>query len=116
LYESVQLVFLLGTQIPAKTMRTVEAFVRNGGVAAAIPRLAPAAIRKQFGKGTTVIPEGRGKWVLFTDAADPALKRTLAPYLGSPDELRYRFGDTDVIFTAPKDFGELEAQVRPARR
>ena len=116
LYESAQLVFLLGTQVPAKTMRTVEAFVRNGGVAATVPRLAPTAIRQQFGKGATIVPEGRGKWVLFTDAADPLLKKALAPYLGSPDELRYRFGDTDIIVTAPKDFGELEVQVRPTRR
>jgi hypothetical protein len=116
LYEGLQLAFLLGTQIPEKTMRTVEAFVRNGGVAATVPRLAPAGIRKQFKKGTTTVPEGRGKWVLFTDAADPALKQTLAPYLGSPDELRYRFGETEIIFTAPKDFGQLEVQVRRARR
>jgi hypothetical protein len=116
LYESVQLVFLLGTQIPEKTMQTVVAFVRNGGTAATLPRLAPEAIRKQFQQGTTSIPDGKGKWVLFTDAADPSLKETLSPYLGSPDELRYRFGDTDVIFTAPKDFGQLKVQVRPSKQ
>jgi hypothetical protein len=111
LYESVQLVFLLGTQIPGETTRTVAAFVRDGGVAATVPRLAPEPIRKQFRDGTTSIPDGKGRWVLFTDAGDPALKKVLSPYLGSPDELRYRFGDTDVVFAAPDGWDKLRVQV-----
>ena len=115
LYESVRLVILLGTQIPEPTLNTVAEHVRNGGVAAIVPRLAPKRIRERFVGSTVAIPEGHGKWVLFTDAADPRLKESLAPYLGSPDELRYRFGETDVVFTAPDDLGQLRVQVRPTR-
>lgn len=116
LYEGVQLVFLLGTQIPAKTLDTVETFVRAGGVAATVPRLAPEAVRREFADRTVEVPTGRGKWVLFEDAADPALKEILSPYLGSPDELRYRFGEQEVVFTAPDGWDRLQMQLRPAQR
>lgn len=114
LYESVDLVILIGTSIPEATLNTVAAYVRDGGVAATVPRLAPERIRQEFAGQTTRIPDDRGAWVLFEDASDPRLKDLLTPYLGSPDELRYRFGETDVLFTAPEDPAEIRVQFRPA--
>jgi hypothetical protein len=42
--------------------------------------------------------EGMGKWVLTTDFLDSKVKEIVAPYLGKPDEIRYVFGDKEVIF------------------
>ena len=112
LYEGVRLVLLLGVSIPAATMDTVAAHVRAGGTAATVPRLAPEAIRGQHADGTSVVRDGRGKWIIFARADDPGFGREMASFLGSPDELRYTFRDQDVIFTAPEDHARLRVEVR----
>ncbi|MBN2449093.1 MAG: hypothetical protein JXR77_01810, partial [Lentisphaeria bacterium] len=116
LYEGVRLVLLLGIEIPEATLATVRSTVRAGATAATVPRLAPDAIRRQHPGGTSVVPDGSGKWIVFEDAADTAFREALAPHLGSPDELRYTFRDVEVVFTAPTGPAELEVEVRPRRR
>ena len=111
LYEGVRLVFLLGLTIPDTTMNTIRAFVRSGGTAATVPRLAPADVKGGFAGGTAVLPDGKGKWILFEKVDDPALEQALAPYLGLPDRLRYTFKDAEVIFTAPDNHAVLEVEV-----
>jgi len=115
LYEGVRLVFLLGVHIPGKTVAAVRSFVRAGGTAATVPRLAPDRLQRNHPGGTAVVADGRGKWILFERADDPALRRELAPYLGTPNELRYTFTGAEVVFTAPVSHAELEVQVRPRR-
>ncbi|MBN2293353.1 MAG: hypothetical protein JXM70_13070 [Pirellulales bacterium] len=112
LYEGVRLVFMLGVHIPEKTVSTVRNFVRAGGTAATVPRLAPHEIKSNYSGGTAVVADGRGKWILFERADDPKVKNELAPLLGSPNELRYTFTNGEVVFTAPENHAELKVQIK----
>ena len=60
--------------------------------------------------------DGKGSWIVFESADDPAFRKAVAPFLGSPEELRYTFRDKEVVFTAPDDNASLEVEVRPRRR
>jgi len=46
----------------------------------------------------TETPVGAGAWLVCDDFRAPALRERLLPLLGRPDELRYLFGSTEVIF------------------
>ena len=112
LYDGVRLVFLLGVDIPPKTLATVRDFVRAGGTAATVPRLAPDDIKRDYSGGTAVVADGQGRWILFENADEPVLQKELAPFLGNPNELRYTFTDAEVVFTAPEDRAELRVRCR----
>ena len=115
LYEGVRLVFLLGIEIPDATMATIRAFVQAGGTAATVPRLAPEPIRRRHSGDTSIVDDGKGRWIVFDRAEDPTFREAVAPYLGSPDELRYTFRDAEVVFTAPSNHAELCVRIRPRR-
>ena len=57
-------------------------------------------------------PAGAGRWIVTDDVTLPAVRDLLAPYLGRPDELRYVFGNTEVVFTAPGDGTAVQVTVR----
>ena len=52
------------------------------------------------------------RWIVTDDVTLPAVRDLLAPYLGGPDELRYVFGDTEVVFTAPGEPAQVQVTVR----
>ena len=115
LYEGVRLVFLLGIEVPDATTATIRAFVQAGGTAATVPRLAPEPIRQRHSGGTSIVDDGKGQWIVFEQAEDPSFREAVAPYLGSPDELRYTFRTSEVVFTAPDSYADLRVKVRPRR-
>ncbi|MBT4814729.1 MAG: hypothetical protein HOJ57_28205 [Lentisphaerae bacterium] len=112
LYEGVRLVFLLGVHIPPATLAAVQAFAQAGGTVATVPRLAPKVITADYTGGTSVVADGQGKWILFERADDPVLQSELSAYLGAPDELRFTFRNSEVVFTAPTGHANLEVQTR----
>lgn len=72
------------------TLDAVRRRVQEGAVAVVARHLAPR--NAQSG------PDGKGTWVI-TDDVVSAEVRQAAPFLGKPGELRYVFGDTEVVFT-----------------
>jgi hypothetical protein len=87
--DGLKLVFLTGVQISPQTLEAVQAFVRRGGLCVALASLAPAGLASKTGE----FPDGRGKWLLVKDFRSEEVGKAVAPFLGKPDEIRYRFGE-----------------------
>ena len=91
--EGAKLVCLTGVLVSEPTLDAVREFVRRGGTCVALPHLAP----KDFAGKTGEFPEGAGRWVLVPDFLCIEARAALAPCLGRPDEVRYRFGERVLV-------------------
>jgi len=57
-------------------------------------------------------PERAGRWVVTDDVMLPAVRELLGTVPGKVDELRYVFGKSEVVFTAPGDGTVVKVSVR----
>ena len=112
LYRSARLVFLAGKRVEPECLSTLLTLVPGGLTVVATRRLAPPELAEVGAEGYAVHAAGAGRWIVTDDATLPAVRELLAPYLGSPDELRYVFGDTEVMLTAPDDDAKVQVNVR----
>ncbi len=87
--EGLKLVCLTGVTIGEPTLAAVREFVRAGGVCVALADLAPKDLAGRRGE----VREDAGRWVLVPDFLCPEARAAIAPFLGRPDEIRYRFGE-----------------------
>lgn len=102
LYEGVKLAFLTGKEIASESMATIAARVRDHGMTVvSTRRLAPARLARPDGTPMAVTEDGRGRWIVTDSVDDPTVRELLRPYLGDPGELRYVFGEQEVVFTKP---------------
>jgi len=112
LYDTARLVFLVGKRIEPECLATLRQLAQAGLTVVATRRLAPPELSTVGPEGYAVHPTGTGRWIVTDDATLPAMRSLLAPYLGSPDELRYVFGGTEVVFAAPGDPAKVEVTAR----
>jgi len=112
LYRNARLVFLVGKRIEPECLATLRRLAEGGLTVVATRRLAPPELSAVGPEAYAVHPTGTGRWVVTDDVTLPAVRSLLEPYLGSPDELRYVFGDTEVVFTTPGDPAQVEVTVR----
>jgi len=87
--ENVKLVFLTGVEVSPPTLEAVRDFVRRGGLCVALPHLAPAGLGGRAGR----LKDGAGSWLLTESFRAEEVREAVAPHLGPPDEIRYRFGE-----------------------
>jgi hypothetical protein len=100
LYKSARLVFLTGKLISATCMSTLKHLVRTQGITiVTTTRLAPNDLRSKPTGAYAEHKDGEGRWIITDDVTQPEVVRLLQPYLGSPNQLRYVFGNTEVSFT-----------------
>lgn len=116
LYRSARLVFLVGKRVDPPCLATLQELAARGLTVVATSRLAPGAMSAVGPAGYTVYPSGSGRWIVTDDVTLPAVRALLAPYLGQADQLRYVFGNTEVIFTAPEDPNRVQVSVQPIIR
>ncbi len=107
--EGVKLVFLTGVHVSPRSMECVEEFVRRGGVCVALRSLVPDNI---VSGGRRVVGCGKGRWVLCEDFREPHVRREVAGYLPSPEEMRYAFGKWEVVFRKKGGDNEVEVWLR----
>jgi len=113
LYRGVRLVFLVGKRLEPQCLATLLGLAEKGLTVVATSRLAPGGMTSEGPDGYTVHPSGTGRWIVTDDVTLPAVRQRLASYLGRADELRYVFGNTEVVFTAPEDPNRVQVTVRP---
>jgi hypothetical protein len=113
LYRTARLVFLVGKCIEPECLATLRRLAEAGLTIVATRRLAPRELSQVDPEGYAVHPTGTGRWIVTDDVTLPAVRSLLEPYLGSADELRYVFGDTEVVFTTPRDPAQVEVTVKP---
>jgi len=112
LYHSARLVFLVGKQVTEGCLRTLQAFAGSGGTVVSTSKLAPAALAGIGLAGYSVYPTGAGRWITTDDVTSQAVLPLLQPYLGHPEELRYVFGKTEVVFTTPDAPDQMQVGLR----
>jgi hypothetical protein len=112
LYRSARLVFLVGKQVDPACLATLQALAEGGLTVVSTRRLAPREVAGVGPEGYAVYPTGTGQWIVTDEVTLPAVCKLLAPFLGRPDELRYVFGNAEVVFTAPEDAAQVQVAVR----
>lgn len=112
LFSGVKLVLLSGTQISDQCMKTLRDLVPQGLTVVTTRHLAPPELARDSTKTMTEHQDGKGAWIVTDDITAPEVRARLAPFLGKKDELRYVFGKTEVIFTAPESLAKIEVKVR----
>ncbi|MBI2302998.1 MAG: hypothetical protein HYU66_29170, partial [Armatimonadetes bacterium] len=112
LYAAARLVFLVGKTVSPECLATLRRLAEQGVTVVATRGLAPPELAEVGAEGYAVHPVGAGRWIVTDDVTLPAVRELLRPYLGSPDELRYVFGDTEVVFTTPEDPTRVVVRVR----
>ena len=113
LYGSARIVFLVGKRVEPQCLATLRGLVEKGLTVVSTCRLAPREMCSVVPAGYRVYPTGAGRWIVTDDVSLPDVRDLLTPYLGRPDELRYVFGGTEVMFTAPDDPARVSVAVRP---
>ncbi len=105
-----RLIFLSGVLVSPQTLAAVERCVEEGATCVLPPRLAPSGSDFDKISEITVVPCGKGQWLVVPDfyrlhyecfcsgPVDPTLRRTLQPLCGEGDHLTYDFGRWQVRF------------------
>ncbi|NIA29509.1 MAG: T9SS type A sorting domain-containing protein [Actinobacteria bacterium] len=81
---STKCIFLTGIKISESTMKAVINQSKKGTLVISPPHLAPS--------------HDTENWLITDDVLSDEVKRKVAPFLGAPDEMRYVFGNREVIF------------------
>jgi hypothetical protein len=106
-YETLQglrLIFLSGVTISPQTMEAVARRVGEGATCVLPPRLAPPKSGMEKIKEITLLPEGKGQWLVVPEfyrlhyecfcggPVQTVLRQALKPLTGDGDHLVYNFG------------------------
>jgi hypothetical protein len=106
-----KVVFLTGLRVSEPTQRAIAELVRDEGlICVAQKALAPAAIAAHA--GNSPIPDGKGQWLITEDFDTDAVRERVQPWLGRPDEIRYRFGQHVLTVKRGADDNHVEVFVQ----
>jgi len=98
LYRHARLILLCGVTLPPETLRAVRRRTAEGAVTVALPWFSADDLPRPTAAPFIETPIGAGAWLVCEDFRAPALRERLLPLLGGSDELRYVFGDTEMVF------------------
>lgn len=102
--RSASLLFLCGEFLSDTALAAAARRVREGATAVTSVRFAPQDLAEGYMGGTAVVPDGEGRWVITDDMASDEVKAAVAPLLGEPDEMSFRFlGGHTVRFKISED-------------
>lgn len=102
--ESLKLCFLCGAYISKPTLDGVKKLVHDHGLTVVTPlRFAPDAMKKTLQGSYREIKDGKGAWIITDDFESAKLKASVAPFLGSPEEMRFTFGSETVRMRIAED-------------
>jgi len=97
LFATAKLVFLTGKEISPICQNTLSGLVNRGLTVVTPSYLVPLGM-KLGGEVVKVYPTGLGRWIVTDQVDNNAVATLLRPFLGSPDQMRFVFGRTEVIF------------------
>jgi hypothetical protein len=92
LLASARLIFLTGITVSPETFEAIARRVRAGATCVALRSPAGKMAMGNSASRTSISPSGNGKWIITDDFSDPAVHAHIQAFLGSPREIRYRFG------------------------
>jgi hypothetical protein len=95
--KDIPLLVLTGVSVSGDTMQAIKRCVNEGATCLAWGPLAAKHGFIDWKSGTKVITAGRGRFILTDDFNSDAVKAETKGLIGTPDEIRYRFGAHDVV-------------------
>lgn len=99
--KTLKLCFLCGEHISAETLKDVEKAVSDGLTVVTTKKYVPKNIA--VSRAYTEVNYGNGKWIIVDDFRNKTLKKSLAPFIGSKDEMVYKFGDKTIRMKISQD-------------
>lgn len=102
--KGIKLVFLTGILISPKTLDTVRKFVKNGGLCVCLSSLTPSEFNGKLGK----ISDGSGYWLFVKEFNSEEVLNTVAPFLGTPDEISYCIGEQRLMIKRGEDRNSIK--------
>ena len=107
----VEAIFLVGTGVSEETLAAIAAEVERGALCVTSPRLAPDDVRARASAGGGEVAAGSGRWLVTDDFLSDRVRRAAADLIPKEDRIRYRFGDTTVVFRpADGDMNSLSVE------
>jgi len=112
LLGTARLIFLTGITVSPETLQAIAKRVREGATCVALRSLAGTLVPEKSAGGTTTSLSGQGKWVITDDFSDPVVRAQIEPFLGNPQEIRYRFGKHELRLRAVEgDLNRIRVEV-----
>lgn len=108
--RGIPLLFLVGTQVSDETLTALRRCAEEGAVLIIWKGLARRAGFPDYRSGVRIIPTGKGKIVLTDAYTSAEMWQVVWPYVGRPDEIRYRFGERTVVLHRISD-NDVEVRV-----
>ena len=94
-----QLILVVGSRLPAETLGLLRSRAADGAVVVIAGGSCPL-------NGRSTERVGTGRWVVFENLTDDAVRESVAPLIGLPDEWIQRFGETEIRIAPADDHGE----------
>lgn len=116
--RGLKVVFLTGLRVSPETRDAIAQLVRDDGlICVAQKSLAPADLAAKVvpDAASTVIAHGKGKWLLTDNFDTDSVRGLVAPWLGAPDEIRYRFGSHGLCVKQLGDDNSIQISLDGAR-
>lgn len=111
LLRGIPLLFLTGVEVSAETMAAIRRCVSEGAVCVAWGPLAAKNGFPDWKSGVRVVPEGKGRFVITDDFGLREVYRETWSLIGRPDEIRYNFGEHEVVLRRVTD-NEVSVEAR----
>ena len=113
LLKEVPLILVTGKQVSDETAAAVRKRAQEGATCVIWGTLAKSCGFPEYQGGTVERETGSGKMLFTDDFASPEVAKCCAPFLGSGDEIRYRFGDRRVTLHRVSD-NDVRVEIQPA--
>lgn len=113
LLKEVPLILVTGKQISEETAAAVRKCAQEGATCVIWGALAKSCGFSEYAGGTVEQATGSGKMLFTDDFAAPEVAKCCAPFLGSGDEIRYRFGDRRVTLHRVAD-NDIRVEIQSA--
>ncbi len=110
--QGIPLMFLTGKHISPETAEAVRRCVHEGALCVVWGPLAPAIGLPEWTGGGRALRHGRGRFVVTDDFQSSRAVRYYRPFLGRPDEIRYRFTGRTVTLQRVTD-NSVDVRIEP---
>lgn len=111
LLQGVPLIFLTGKLVSDETMKAIRRCVSEGAICVAWGPLARKHGFKEWESGVLIVAEDKGKFILTDDFGVAKVYLQIMELIGRPDEIKYRFGEREVVLRRVTD-NEVSVEVR----
>ncbi len=104
-FREADIIYLTGVKVTLATQELIAKKVKQGITCISLSHLVPQYIRDQYfcsSEITSVIKDGKGKWIVTRDFLDAKAVEAIKAYLPPDDEWQFIFNDAMVIFKKDK--------------